>query len=89
MEAIPKKQKLSTLDQLKEMTVVVADTGDFEGNYYCCFLRGQEQHALCIVVNSLSVQTPKWKQSQLNVKWMAGRFNHSIDLRKFKLITEA
>ncbi|XP_067626930.1 probable transaldolase [Eurosta solidaginis] len=25
-----KKQKLSTLDQLKEMTVVVADTGDFE-----------------------------------------------------------
>ncbi|XP_017462457.1 PREDICTED: probable transaldolase [Rhagoletis zephyria] len=30
MEGITKKQKLSTLDQLKEMTVVVADTGDFE-----------------------------------------------------------
>ncbi|XP_014090293.1 probable transaldolase [Bactrocera oleae] len=30
MEGITKKQKLSTLDQLKEITVVVADTGDFE-----------------------------------------------------------
>ncbi|XP_054090320.1 probable transaldolase isoform X1 [Zeugodacus cucurbitae] len=30
MEGTTKKQKLSTLDQLKEITVVVADTGDFE-----------------------------------------------------------
>lgn len=27
----PKKQKMSILSQLKEYTVVVADTGDFEG----------------------------------------------------------
>ena len=30
-----KKAKLttSTLDQLKEMTIIVADTGDFEGKF--------------------------------------------------------
>lgn len=27
----PKKQALSALDQLKNVTTVVADTGDFEG----------------------------------------------------------
>lgn len=41
MEGITKKQKLSTLDQLKEITVVVADTGDFEGNYCTFFLQQQ------------------------------------------------
>ena len=28
-----KRQAISALDQLKKMTTVVADTGDFEGNY--------------------------------------------------------
>lgn len=28
-----KKAKMSSLDQLKSFTTIVADTGDFEGNY--------------------------------------------------------
>lgn len=30
-ESSPKKRAVSSLDQLKSMTVVVADTGDFAG----------------------------------------------------------
>lgn len=34
-ESSPKKRAISSLDQLKNMTVVVADTGDFAGKYLC------------------------------------------------------
>lgn len=33
-ESSPKKRAISSLDQLKSMTVVVADTGDFAGKCY-------------------------------------------------------
>jgi len=32
-EPSPKKSKISSLSQLKNFTVVVADTGDFESTY--------------------------------------------------------
>jgi len=32
-----KRQALSTLDNLKNITVVVADTGDFEGKFVVWF----------------------------------------------------
>lgn len=63
MEGTTKKQKLSTLDQLKEITVVVADTGDFEGNCYIYYFTA----TICSLC-SLSVQTLNLRQSQLNVK---------------------
>lgn len=34
-----KRSTMSALEQLKEMTVIVADTGDFEGEFVVNYLR--------------------------------------------------
>lgn len=34
-----KRSTMSALEQLKEMTVIVADTGDFEGEFVVSYLR--------------------------------------------------
>lgn len=39
IEIVQKKQTMSVLDQLKAVTTIVADTGDFEGIYISIFLK--------------------------------------------------
>lgn len=53
-----KKTKVSTLDQLKALTTIVADTGDFEGTF-------QQVHLISTSNQWLEhiepFQTKKWK----------------------------
>lgn len=53
-----KRSTMSALEQLKEMTVIVADTGDFEGE---------------LVVNYLRVRVPLSSRLKFDSNWKSFR----------------